>query len=54
MCFNDDGGIDAEEMGIILGITDEIEEEEKSKLIDNEPEDISPDTLEKEGIILEE
>jgi len=38
MCdFFDDDGIGAEEMGIILGITDELDEEARARLIDNEP-----------------
>jgi len=32
-----DDGIDAQEMGIILGITEEIEEEEAAKKISNDP-----------------
>jgi len=54
MCDFDDDGIGAEEMGIILGITDEMDEEAKSKLIDNEPEDVTPDHLENEGFFPEE
>ena len=38
MCDFFDDGIDNLEMALILGITEEIEEGEKSKLIDNGPE----------------
>ena len=42
-----DDGINAEEMGIILGITDEIEEEEAAKKISNEP--LTPEEMLKTG-----
>lgn len=34
MCFIDDDGIDALEMALILGITEEMEEESKTPLAD--------------------
>ena len=37
MCDNFDDGFGPEEMGIILGITEEIEEEEAAKNISNDP-----------------
>ena len=43
MCDFFDDGIGAEEMGIILGITDELDEEARAKLIDNEP--LTPDEM---------
>ena len=54
MCGFDDDGLGAEEMGVILGITDEMEEEAKSQLIDNGPEDVTPDHLENEGFLPED
>ena len=42
-----DDGIDAQEMGILLGITDEIEEEEAANKISNEP--LTPEEMLKTG-----
>ena len=46
MCDFDDDGIGAEEMGIILGITDEIEEEANTKLSE---EPLTPEEMLKTG-----
>ena len=42
-----DNGIDAEDLGIILGIAEEIGEEEKAKKISNEP--LTPEEMLKTG-----
>ena len=48
-----DNGIGPEELGIFLGISEELAEEEAAKLLEkeNEPENVTPDHLEKEGLI---
>ena len=45
MCFDD--GIDAEELALILGITDEIEEEYRSLQVSNDP--LTPEEMLKTG-----
>ena len=42
-----DDGIGAEEMGVILGVTEEIEEEEAAKKISNDP--LTPEEMLKTG-----
>ena len=51
-----DNGIGPEELGIFLGISEELAEEEAAKLLEkeNEPENVTPDHLEKEGLIPED
>ena len=45
MCDFFDDGIGAEEMGIILGITDELDEEARAKQLDKENEPLTPDEM---------